>query len=283
MYVMDRRLYLPKSWAEDSHRRTIAKVPESIEFATKPELARQMLESAVKNGVPSKWVVADEVYGACPQFRRFCESNGLGYVLTVRSNAHLDLNGTPKKLSEHLADIPKRKWRRISCGPGMKGEREYDWAYFSWVNSDNPKFSRGLLVRRSISDPTDVAYFFTHAPKWTKLKTLVRVAGSRWSIEECFEQSKGETGLDEYEVRSWVGWHRHITLSMLAHATLSVIRSRVHQEQVKKPRPNKNLSAKETCGRRPTTDSNHSSGSPSAAGAAGSGKSPRRRTHPQLV
>ena len=232
--LIDRSLYLPKEWAEDRSRRTEARIPESVTFATKPQLARLMLERTLDAGIPAKWITADEVYGSDYRFRPFCEDRGLGYVVAISSQARLFLNGRRTRVDEHVGQIPKRAWRRLSCGSGLKGERLYDWAYVAWPHYDNLNLSRGFLVRRSLSDPNDVAYFFTNAPKRTTLKTIVRIAGSRWAIEECFEQAKQETGLDEYEVRSWIGWHRHITLSMLAHATLAVIRSRARGGSSKK-------------------------------------------------
>lgn len=232
--LIDRSLYLPKEWAADAVRRADARVPESVTFATKPALAREMLKKTLDAGVPAKWVTADEVYGSDCKFRRFCEIRGLGYVVAISSHTHLFLNGRRTRVDEHVRQMPKRVWRQLSCGPGLKGERLYDWAFASWPNPEDNSFTRGLLIRRSLSDPDDLAYYFTNAPKRTPLKTIVRIAGSRWAIEECFEQSKQEAGLDEYEVRSWVGWHRHITLSMLAHATLSVIRSRARSQPSKK-------------------------------------------------
>jgi len=232
--LIDRSLYLPKEWAEDRDRRRAAKVPESVTFSTKPALAREMLKRTLAAGVRAKWVTADEVYGSDSKFRRFCEERGLGYVVAISSQAHLFLDGLRCRVSEHVQQFSKKQWRRLSCGPGQKGERLYDWAYVSWPSPDDDNCTRGFLVRRSLTDPDDMAYFFTNAPKRTTLKTIVRVAGSRWAIEECFEQAKQETGLDEYEVRSWIGWHRHITLSMLAHATLSVIRSRMIRRSAKK-------------------------------------------------
>ncbi len=232
--LIDRSLYLPKEWAADAARRAEAKIPESVTFSTKPALAREMLKRTLDAGVPAKWVTADEVYGSDYKFRRFCEDRGLGYVVAISSNTHLFLNGRRTRVDEHVKAMPKRVWRRLSCGPGLKGERLYDWAFVSWPNPEDDNFTRGFLVRRSLSDPDDLAYFFTNAPKRTPLKTIVRIAGSRWAIEECFEQAKQEVGLDEYEVRSWIGWHRHITLSMLAHATLSVIRSRAVLKPSKK-------------------------------------------------
>ncbi len=232
--LIDRSLYLPKEWAADAARRTEAKVPESVTFSTKPALAREMLKRTLDAGVPAKWVTADEVYGSDYKFRHFCEDCGLGYVVAISSNTHLFLNGRRTRVDEHVKVMPKRVWRQLSCGPGLKGERLYDWAFVSWPNPEDASFTRGFLVRRSLTDPDDLAYFFTNAPKRTPLKTIVRIAGSRWTIEECFEQAKQEAGLDEYEVRSWIGWHRHITLSMLAHATLSVIRSRAALKPSKK-------------------------------------------------
>ncbi len=232
--LIDRSLYLPKEWADDVVRRQEAKIPEEIKFATKPALALEMLKRTLDAGVRAKWVTADEVYGSDSKFRGFCQEQQWGYVVAIASNTMLFLNGKRMRVDEHVKKMPKRVWRRLSCGSGMKGERLYDWAYESWANVDDMKFTCGFLVRRSISDPEDVAYFFTHAPKRTPLKKIVSIAGSRWAIEECFEQAKQEAGLDEYEVRSWVGWHRHITLSMLAHATLAVIRSQVHSQRSKK-------------------------------------------------
>ena len=232
--LIDRSLYLPKEWAADAARRAEAKIPESVTFATKPALAREMLKRTLDAGVPAKWVTADEVYGSDYKFRRFCEDRGLGYVVAISSNTHLFLNGRRTRVDEHVKAMPKRVWRQLSCGPGLKGERLYDWTFVSWPNPEDDNFTRGFLVRRSLRDPDDLAYFFTNAPKRTPLKTIVRIAGSRWAIEECFEQAKQEAGLDEYEVRSWIGWHRHITLSMLAHATLSVIRSRAVLKTSKK-------------------------------------------------
>ena len=194
-------------------------------FATKPQLACQMLERPLASGLPAKWVTADEVYGSDYRFRRFCEDCGLSDVMAISSQTHLFLNGQRTRVDEYAKQIPPRCWRTLSCGKGLKGDRLYDWAYVSWPHPEDESFARGFLVRRSRSDPNDLAHFFTHAPRRTALKTLVRIAGSRWAIEECFEQAKQEAGLDEYEVRSWIGWHRHITLSMLAHATLAVIRS----------------------------------------------------------
>jgi SRSO17 transposase len=232
--LIDRALSIPREWAEDAARRAEAKIPEDMSFATKPALARTMLLHALTAGVPAAWVTADEVYGSDYQFRRFCEERQLSYVVAISSAAHLYLNGHRQSVGKHLKDIPASAWRCLSCGTGSKGERQYDWAFLSWPHHEQETHKRGWLVRRSLGDQLEHAYYFTYAPEGTTVETLVRIAGSRWAIEECFEQAKQETGLDEYEVRSWIGWHRHITLSMLAHATLVILRERIRSAPSKK-------------------------------------------------
>lgn len=224
--LIDRELYLPKDWIEDGPRCREAHIPANVAFATKPELARQMLRRAVDSKIPVQWVCADEVYGNDSAFRACCEELGMGYVVAIKSDTQIFHKGSRDRVSAHLADFKKRDWKRLSCGAGTKGERLYDWAEIRWQGSLECPFAGGLLVRRSIKDPTDLAYYFFRAPRGTSLNTIVSIAGRRWAIEECFEQAKQLTGLDEYEVRSWIGWYRHITLSMLAHATLVVIRAR---------------------------------------------------------
>ena len=193
-----------------------------------------MLERMREAGVPAKWITADEVYGSDYKFRRCCEQLRLGYVVAISSATHLVLNGRRTKVSEHLPHVPADAWKRLSCGSGSKGERLYDWALVTWPSPEEDGFERGWLVRRSIAEPTDIAHYFTHAPEGTALEQLVQIAGRRWVIEECFEQAKQLTGLDEYEVRSWIGWYRHITLSMLAHAMLVVIRAEASQTSRRK-------------------------------------------------
>lgn len=224
--LIDRALYVPREWADDIERRSEAKVPQEITFATKPTLAREMLARALEAGVPATWVTADEVYGSDHNFRRFCEKRQVNYLVAISSNTHLFLNGKRTAISKHVPDIPTKAWQTISCGSGSKGERLYEWAMVSWPHYEQPEFTRGWLVRRSIEEPQEHAFYFTYAPNDTPMEKLAEVAGSRWAIEECFEQAKQETGLDEYEVRSWLGWYRHITLSMFAHAALVALRAR---------------------------------------------------------
>lgn len=231
---IDRALYLPQEWASDDVRRQEAKVPPEVMFATKPQLAREMLARALDAKLPATWVTADEVYGSDHHFRTFCESRRLNYVVAISSATHLFLNGRRCAVGAHAAEIPALAWQRLSCGAGAKGQREYDWAFVSWPHHEQETHTRGWLVRRSLTDPTELAFYFTYAPRATPLDKLVAIAGCRWAIEEGFEQAKQETGLDEYEVRSWVGWHRHITLSLLAHATLAALRARAAKSPARK-------------------------------------------------
>lgn len=232
--LIDRELYLPKEWAQDAGRRKTAGVPKAVTFETKLVLARRMIERAVAAGLPSKWVTADAVYGSDYHFRIALENQGLGYVVGVRSDFATHLGFRQVRVKALLAEVPADSWHRLSCGAGAKGPRLYDWALVR-TNCPEPKtYARWLLIRRSVSDPTEVAYFACGGPPGTTVADLVRVAGTRWAIEECFELAKGDCGLDEYEVRSWTGWHRHVTLSLFALAVVAVIRSRLVKPQQRK-------------------------------------------------
>jgi SRSO17 transposase len=222
---LDRALYLPKAWAEDRTRRREAGIPDAVAFATKPELARGMLRRALGARVPARWVTADEVYGSDYKFRRLIEESGLNYVVAVTSAQRLFLGGYYGRADAFAADLPERSWRRLSCGAGSKGQRFYDWAFVEFTFQSDGDAAKGLLVRRSIADPSERAYYFCRFPRGTPTEELVRVAGSRWAIESAFEQAKQEVGLDDYEVRSWDGWRRHVTLALLAHAFLEATRS----------------------------------------------------------
>jgi len=217
--LIDRALYLPERWATDRARRRDAGVPEAAAVATKPELGRAMLERAFEAGVPCAWIVGDSVYGSDCALRRFIERRGRGYVLAVTGAQRLGL----KPVADWLEDVPGKAWRRLSAGDGAKGPRLYDWAYLPYRGAAEG-WQKGLLIRRKIAKPDELTFYLTLAPAATPLAALVRVAGTRWTIEACFEAAKGEVGLDQYEVRSWTGWHRHITLAMLAHAYLTVMR-----------------------------------------------------------
>ena len=218
--LIDRALYLPESWAGDAARRGEAGVPEEVAFTTKPKLGRRMLERAFKAGVPCAWVTGDSVYGSDSSLRRDCERRLVGYVLAVTSAQRLG----GRDVARWAEAMPAKAWQRLSAGDGTKGPRLYDWAYAPYHASAPPGWRKGLLVRRSIAKPDELTFYLTLAPPDIELATLVRVAGTRWTVEACFEAAKGEVGLDEYEVRSWTGWYRHITLAMLAHAYLAVVR-----------------------------------------------------------
>ena len=224
--VLDRALYLPKDWADDPARRKVAGVPPAVRFATKLVLARRMIGRAVAAGVPARWVTADAVYGSDYGFRTALEDLGLGYVVGVRTDHAVWAGFRQVRVKALMAEVPATAWRRLSCGAGAKGPRVYDWAVVRTNAPDPAARGRWLLMRRSGSDPTEVAYFACGGPPGTTLPELVRIAGTRWAIEECFELARGDCGLDEYEVRSWVGWHRHVTLSLFALAVVAVIRAR---------------------------------------------------------
>ena len=217
--LIDRALYLPADWAKDEQRRREARIPADIAFTTKPKLGLAMLERARQAGLAFAWITGDSVYGADHTIRRWAERHRRGYVLAVTSKQYL----AQRPVTSWIRGLPRKAWQRLSAGDGAKGPRLYDWTYIPYSGAA-PGFQSALLVRRSIADPTGLTFYLTHAPKGTSLDKLVRVAGLRWPIESLFEQGKGEVGLDQYEVRSWIGWHRHITLSMFALAYLTVVR-----------------------------------------------------------
>jgi SRSO17 transposase len=217
--LIDRALYLPADWAKDEQRRREARIPADIAFTTKPKLGLAMLERARQAGIRFAWITADSVYGADHAIRRWAERHRRGYVLAVTSRQSL----AQQPVTSWIKHLPRKAWQRLSAGDGAKGPRLYDWTYIPYSGAA-PGFQSALLVRRSIADPTGLTFYLTHAPKGTSLAKLVRIAGLRWPIESLFEQGKGEVGLDQYEVRSWIGWHRHITLSMFALAYLTVVR-----------------------------------------------------------
>lgn len=228
---LDRELYLPKEWANDDARRAEAGVPDEAVFQTKPALARAMLARAFAAGVPAAWVTGDEVYGRDRQLRRWLEEQERPFVLAVATNEPLwaRTEQGPQQLAAATiaAALAPDAWVRLSAGEGSKGPRLYDWAWVRLARWLVPGWAHWLLVRRSLADPTHLAYYVVFGPADTPLATLVRVAGTRWAVEESFAIAKGEVGLDHYEVRRWDGWYRHITLALLAQAFLTVVRARV--------------------------------------------------------
>ena len=225
--LLDRELYLPKEWADDVARRQGAGVPKSVSFDTKLVLARRMIDRAMAAGVPATWVTADAVYGSDYRFRFALENRGLGYVVGVRTDFCVWVGFRQVRVKSLLPEVPATAWHRLSCGAGAKGPRTYDWAVTRINSLDPESYARWLLIRRNVSDPTDVAYFACGGPPGTTLTELVRIAGLRWAVEECFELGKGDCGLDEYEVRSWTGWYRHVTLSLFALAVVAAIRAKL--------------------------------------------------------
>jgi SRSO17 transposase len=232
---LDRALYLPEAWACDDARRAGAGVPEEVEFATKPQLARRMIADALAGGVECAWVTGDSVYGNDGKLREWLEERRQPYVLGVTAQYRLFTERGREWAKDVFARLPARGWRRLSCGAGSKGERVYDWARVRARTIDGQRL-RWLVARRSITDPTAISYYIASAGRETPLAELARVAGARWAVEESFETAKGEVGLDHYEVRSWAGWYRHITLAMLAHAYLSVVRAVAADTEAQKKR-----------------------------------------------
>ena len=229
--LVDRELYLPKSWSEDISRCEEAAIPAEVAFATKPQLAQRMLERVLVKGFSPEWVLADEVYGSDSKFRRFLDEREQPYVLAVSSQQRLWVELCQKRVDALAKAISAEHWFQLSVGDGAKGPRVYDWAAVSFGVPVAGGLHRWVLFRRSIENPEEYAYYLCLAPAGVGADALAQATGRRWHIECCFETGKQETGLDEYEVRSWHGWYRHITLSMLALVFLSVVRLRVKDKK----------------------------------------------------
>lgn len=258
---LDRCLYLPAEWSNDPARRRQAKVPEEVVFQTKPEQAMAMLQHAWAQGVPMRWVTGDELYGDSTALRNLIQAQQRWYVLAVKSDmpvwsvrplvveptppargrpaVHLRLADDAPAATPVIARVahwPAHCWQRLTVAAGEKGPRTYDWAAQRIVESRNalPGPDAWLLARRSVSQPEEIAYYLSNAPSDMPLLKLAQVASTRFTVEQCIEEAKGETGLDQYEVRYWHSWYRHITLAMMAHAWLASLRS-----QEKKTRQNR--------------------------------------------
>ncbi len=224
--LIDRELYLPESWIADRDRCRAAGIPAETEFVTKPRQAMAMLARAFDAGVSFAWVTADEAYGQVKYLRVWLEEHDAAYVLSTKVNdTVVTTAGGEARADVLIAGLAPRAWRRLSVGAGAHGPREYDWARVPIRMGWRPGRGHWLLARRSVSDPSEIAYYVCYGPRRSGLHDLAWIAGSRWRIEECFQQAKNEAGLDEYQVRSWRAWYAHITLSMLAHAWLAVSRS----------------------------------------------------------
>jgi SRSO17 transposase len=219
--LIDRELYLPEKWTGDRDRCRAAGVGDDVAFATKPKLAEKMIGRAAEAGVPFSWVAGDEVYGGNPGLRSWLEGEGIAYVMAVACSDPVTVPAGRFRADELAALVPAAGWQRLSCADGSKGPRLYDWALISTAAAGHQ-----LLVRRSLhpgeKGSLEVAYFRCWSPRRVILAELVAVAGARWAVEDCFAEAKNETGLDQYQVRRYRAWYRHITLSMLAHAFLAV-------------------------------------------------------------
>jgi SRSO17 transposase len=224
--LIDRELYLPKSWTDDRDRCQAAAVPDGVQFATKPAQARSMLERAIQAGVPFAWFTADEAYGQNPGLRTWLEEQDIAHVMATRCDDEVASGlHTSTRVDVLVAKVPAGAWTRLSCGDGAHGPRRYDWARLP-IRREFLHGRRGwVLARRSISDPTEIAYYVCFGRRGTRLRELVRVAGSRWAVEESFQTAKNEVGLDQYQVRRYDAWYAHITLAMTAAAFLVITRA----------------------------------------------------------
>jgi SRSO17 transposase len=224
--LIDRELYLPKSWTENPDRCEAAGVPDGVEFTTKPALAQRMLERVLDTGVPARWLAGDEVYGADPGLCSAARRLGLGYVLGIGSNRTVTTGAGTERVDTLAASLPRRAWQKRSAGTGAKGQRWYSWALVDINNDNNDSIGETgrhhLLIRRN--DKTgELAYYRCYSPQPVTLRQYVRVAGWRWKVEEAFQTGKELTGLDEHQVRRWTSWHRWTALAMLAHAFLAIV------------------------------------------------------------
>ena len=232
--LLDRELYLPQEWTEDQARCQQAGIPPIRAFHTKPALAKQMLARVFAAQVPVRWVTGDSVYGDDRRLRLWLEEREQAYVLAVSGKDYVWVGWRQYQVKTLLAKLPAEGWERLSAGAGAKGPREYDWLLRPIGTGLQEAGRRWLLVRRSISEPTELTAYVVFAPLGTALETMVMVAGTRWTVESDLETTKGEVGLDHYEVRSWVGWYRHITLAMWAQAVLTMIRAAAVEAELPK-------------------------------------------------
>ena len=224
--LIDRELYVPVSWTDDRERCRAAGIDDAVPFATKIEHLKWMLQRAIDAHVPFAWVTADEAYGQVKHFRAWLEERRAAHVLATKVNDTVTcVDGRDAEVRHLIAALPRQAWKRVSAGDGAHGRRLYDWARCAIRPQWEGGFGYWVLARRSISDPTEIAYYVCYGPVASRLKDLVRTAGARWQVEECFQIAKGECGLDHYQVRLYRAWYRHITLAMAALAYLTALRA----------------------------------------------------------
>lgn len=283
---IDRALFVPQGWVADPQRCRAAGLPASLAHRTKPQLGLELLERALDADVPAAWVVADEVYGSDGKLRRALEARGQAYVLAVRGNekpATWPPYGPPAQIAVAAlaATIPPEVWQRLSCGEGVQGPRRYDWTCVPLRPALREGWLHALLIRRHPTRCAEVAYYLVYAPIDRSLAEIVRAAGARWTIEAVFKLAKGQVGLDHYEVRSWQGWHRHITLALLALAALAIGAAKKGEPSAPctspSPFPKSVVCSSGSSGPRCTPPS------ASAPGHAGDGATRRAPKHPTAV
>src|SRR6266516_4753831 len=235
---IDRALYLPEEWTQDRVRCREAGIPDEVEFATKGELAQQMLARAFAAGVPAEWVVGDTVYGY-DELRLWLDEQQKNYVLAVPETHAVWVAGQSQPVGLIAALLPEEAWVVLSAGEGSKGPRLYEWAWLQLPEETEAasRRARWVLIRRSLSDRSQRAYYRASGPAQTTLPEVVRVTGSRWQIEEGYEQTKGGVGLDQYEVRTWRAWYRYVTLALLAYAVLVVMQQQARAQEKKAGQP----------------------------------------------
>ena len=237
--LIDRELYLPEDWCTNLSRRRAARIPDTLTFQTKPELAKRMVQRAQAAHLPFRWVVADTVYGHSSDLRTFLEELGLSYALAVSCTEVVCVQTKAGLLLATVASIVQqalraRDWQRLSASQGTKGERLFDWARLPVVHAGATDGRHWLVIRRCLDDPHELAYYLVWTPAETPLSTLVQAIGARWHIEEDLQASK-DLGLDQYEVRSYLGWSRHITLVLLAYAFLVGLTVQSHRAEAALP------------------------------------------------
>ena len=290
---LDRALYLPREWTDDRPRCRRAGIPDAVPFQTKPQLALELVERALAAGVPAAWVVADEVYGNDSTFRRALEARDQAYVLAVRRDYPVSTwppYGPPAPWTAAAvvaAALPAgvATWERHSCGAGAQGPRVYDWAYLPVRPALRAGWVHGVLVRRHPQRTDELAFYLVYAPSGTPLDAAVRAAGARWTIEDTFKRAKGLVGLDQYEVRSWRGWYRHVTLALLALTVLAIATAkggrstrRPARRTSRSPSRRSAASSSASSGRPPSPRPPRPRSSPGPAGGAATSASPRSAT-----